>query len=137
MIDKKLGWLRQFLETARADRKPAVGPIVADRDQRNRHRLRASPGGGFRHHGNADTGCDHAADRVEIPQPRPNLQPNPEPRGMPADMDGERGRVGQSDEVAIRNLDKIDLATAREFAAFRRNQHQPVFAKGKSLEMRR
>src|ERR1700722_20840328 len=54
---------------------------------------------------------------------------------MLCDVALKRGRTGQSDEVAIRHLGKIDLAAVGEIAAPRRYQHQPVLAERKSLEV--
>ena len=101
--------------------------IGIDRAQRLR--------GGFRHHRNADAGRHHLADRVEIPQPRPEPQAHAEPRGMLCDVDLQRGRTGQPDEVAVGHLLKIDLAAAGKLAAPRRHQHQPVLAEQEPLDM--
>src|ERR1700716_51294 len=50
-------------------------------------------------------------------------------------MDLKRGRVGQSDEIAVSQLRKIDLATADKIAAARRYQRQPVLAEQKALDV--
>ena len=135
MLHQLLRRPRQRLETAGADREPAVGPGVADPDHRDRHRSRATPRGGFRHHRDADAGRHHLADRVEIPQPRPESQAQAEPRGVFGDVDLQRGRVGQPDEIATRHLREIDLAAAGKLAAPRRHQHQPVLAERKPLDI--
>ena len=76
---------------------------------------RAAPGRGFRHHGDADIGGDHLADRIEIPQPRPEMQAHAEPRGVLATMcicSAVARR--QADEIAAAHLAEIDLAAAGE-----------------------
>ena len=50
-------------------------------------------------------------------------------------MDLKRGRIRQSDEVAIPHLLKIDLTAAGKIAAPRGDQHQPVLAERKSLDV--
>jgi uncharacterized membrane protein YfcA len=97
--------------------------------------LRATPGGGLGHDRNADAGTDHLADCIEIPQAGAHAQPHAEPRGMFGDVDLERGRIRQGDEVVISYFQKIDTAAIDEFAAPRRHQHQPVFAELKPLEI--
>jgi len=95
---------------------------------------RAAPGGGFRHHGDADIGGDHLADRIEIPQPCPDLQAQAEPRGVLGDVQLQRGRLGQADEVVAGHLLKVDLPPAGERPAPRRHQRQPVRSKHEPLD---
>jgi hypothetical protein len=99
-------------DTAGADRKPPVGPGIADPDHGDRHRSRAAPCGGFRHHGNADIRRHQPADRVEIPQARAKPQAHAEPRGVFCNMDLQRGRIRQPDEVASGQLPEIDLVAS-------------------------
>ena len=135
MLHQELGRPRQRAEIAGADRQPPVGPGIANPDHRNRHRSGAAPGGGFRHHGDADLGRHHLADRVEIPQARPKPQAHAEPRGVPRNMDLQRGGAGQPDEVVATQFRKIDLAAAGKRAAPRRHQRQAVLAEQKPLDI--
>ena len=137
MLDEKLGRLRQVFEAAGANRELPVGPGIADRDQCKGHGLRAAPGCRFRHHRDPDTRGDQPADRIETPQPRPNPKAHAEPGCVLGDMGGERRRARQPDKVTISHLDEIDLAAAQKFSAPGRDQHQAIFAKGKSFEMLR
>ena len=82
MLHQQLRRPRQRFKTAGADHEPAVGPGVADAHRRNPHGARAALCGGFRHHGDADIGGDHLADRIEIAQPRADMQAHAEPRRM-------------------------------------------------------
>src|ERR1700730_16166520 len=50
-------------------------------------------------------------------------------------MDLKRGRIGQSDEVAIPQLLEIDLKTARKIAAPRGDQYQAVLAEQESFDI--
>jgi hypothetical protein len=130
-----LGRPRQRLEAAGADRQPAIGPWVADPDHQDGHRSRAAPRGGFRHDRDADTGRDHLADRVEIPEACPKSQARAEPGSVLCDVALQRGRTGQTDKIARGHFGEVDLAAAGKDATPRRHQRQPVLAEQKPLEM--
>ena len=77
----------------------------------------------------------HLADRIEIPQARPHMQAQAEPRGVFRDMELQRGGLRQADEIMAGHLLEIDLPAGRERAAPRRHQHQPVLAEHEALDI--
>jgi len=114
VFDQVLGGPRQRLEAARADHEPAVGPGVADPDDRERHRTRIAFGCGLRHHGNADVGRHHLADRIEIAQARAIMRAHAESGSVFCDMLLLRRFAREPDEVAGGELLEVDQAPARE-----------------------
>src|SRR3954467_12504567 len=109
MLDQLLRRFRQRLEAAGADREPPVGPGIAYPHYIDLHRSRAAPRRDFRHHGDADAGGDHLADRIEIVEPGAKPQARAELCRMSADMRMQGAGCDQADEIALHDLAEIDL----------------------------
>src|SRR4029077_7864923 len=135
VLDQFFGVRREVLEAPHADHQVSHGPTISELDDLN-HKplLMMQDRSGY--DGNADAALDHTADGVEAAQPYAKLQIPARSRRMLTDVQLQRIRNLQSDELLIKYLAEREPATTPERVAFWHDQNETIGRKRKALYFR-
>ena len=125
-------WKR--LQLPNTDGELACRPLLPKGGDADLHGTATTLRGGFRNNGNADTGLDHTANRVDAVDANPHLHRRTQPRGMAGKVELQRTFARKANEMSRDHLAEPNLPTFRQFIVTRHNERGTIGSKRKLLQ---